>query len=344
MIKTASKRPIDDWQYRDLISLAQRAGIPHAKLEPVLEELWPVYFRYDAKAARAQHRFCRGAVAVYCLSGVAVAVAIGQLLFMPAIHQVVALEVLAMVAALLLLVLSHRRQWKRDWLSNRYAAEQLRMRMYLAVVPRQDDGSPDSGHGMDPSTTLPFYNQLGATLSSDAEAAMRAKGLAGCAVDDVGMLKKWLGEGWIASQARFHRGAAVRHQRSTRRARRITVALFGMTLVAATLHALGVGHSESSGGHMQNSLTASLILFFSITLPVMASAVHAINDLLDHDRITVRSSSMAELLDRLAREVGEARTLEQIRDLAGRTEQVMTMENFEWLAALTFRQQPHAPV
>jgi len=339
-----SKVPLDDWQYKELNTLAQRAGIPAARLAPVLQILWPVYYHYDAKAAGAQRRFCRGAIAVYCLSGVAVAVAVGQLLFMPAIHQVVAFEVLAMVAALLLLVLSHRRQWKRDWLTNRYAAEQLRLRMYLAVIPRQDDGSSGSGQGMDPSTTLPFYSQLGAALPEDVEKAMRWEGLAGCAVSDVAMLKTWLGEGWIADQARFHRGAAVRHQRAARRARRITVAVFTMTLIAATLHALGLGHGLPCAGHLQDSWTASLVLFLSITLPVLASAVHAINDLLDHDRIAVRSTGMAELLDRLAKEVARALTLEQVRDVARRTEQVMAMENFEWLAALTFRQQPHAPV
>ncbi len=334
----------DDWQYQELNALAQRAGIAAARLAPILGVLWPVYHRYDAEAAKSQLRFRRGAVAVYCLSGLAVAVAIGQLLFLPAIHQVVALEVLAMVAALLLLAASHRRQWKREWLTNRYAAEQLRMRMYLAVVPRQGDGWARAGSAMDPSETLPFYSQLGAKLPADAEEAMRQASVTDCAVEDVSMLKAWLGEGWIASQALFHRGAARRHQRATRQARWTTIALFALTLVAAMLHALGLGHSMALDGGMRSSSAANFILFLSIALPAIASAVHAINDLLDHERIAVRSAGMAEILDRLATEIDGAQTMEQVRDLTRRTEQVMAIENFEWLAALTFRQQPHAPV
>ena len=95
--------PPGDWQYNELTALAQRAGVPREKLAPILTILWPVYYRYDADAARSQNWFRRGAVAVYCLSGLAVAVAIGQLLFVPAANPLVALEVLAMVAALLLL-------------------------------------------------------------------------------------------------------------------------------------------------------------------------------------------------------------------------------------------------
>ena len=334
---------VDDWQYQELIAQAERAGIPRHKLTPVLEILWPVYHRYDTEAARAQNWFRRGAVAVYCLSGLAVAVAIGQLLFVPTANPLVALEVLAMVAALLLLALSHRRQWKRQWLTARYAAEQLRSRMHLALVPRTGDGAGCEGSALDPCQMLPFYSELGAKLQADVEEAMRHASLADCAVEDVAMLKAWLSDGWIASQIKFHQGAAGRHQRATQQARWTTIALFALTLVAATLHTLGFGHHISASGHLQSSWAANLIVFISIALPAMASAVHAINDLLDHERIAVRSAGMAEILGRLGTDIRAAESLEQVRELARRTEQVMAIESFEWLAALTFRQPPHTP-
>lgn len=342
MQATAVDPPIpgtNDWQYRELITLAQHAGVPASKLEPILNVLWPAYFGYDTEAARAQRRFRRGAVAVYCLSGCAVTVAIGQFLFLPTIQAVVALEVLAMVVALFLLSMSHRHHWKRHWLTNRYAAEQLRIRMYLVVVPSQGEGS-----AVDPSSTLPFYNQLGADLPADAEKAMKDSRLAECALDDVETLKNWLGEGWIASQIGFHMNAVRRHKRASRSARRMTISLFALTLIAATLHALGLGHIVFSEGHMHSTSTTNLIVFLSIALPAIASAVHAISDLLDHERIAVRSDGMLRILSHLATEIRKATKLDQIRDLARKTEQVMAIENFEWLAALMFRQPPHTPI
>jgi hypothetical protein len=319
--------------------------VPSTKLAPILETIWPVYYAYDTLAANAQNRFRRGAVAVYCLSGFAVTVAIGQYLFLPTIRSVVALEVLAMVAALLLLAISHGRQWKRQWLTKRYAAEQLRIRMYLAVVPAQGGGSSKRGSSsLDPSNTLPFYNQLGAMLPADAEKAMRESALANCVVEDVEALKKWLCKGWLASQILFHEKADIRHRHASMIARRITYGLFALTLVAAMLHALGMGHSVPHDGHLRGSLATDMIVFLSIALPAIASAVHAISDLLDHERIAARSAGMAKLLDHLATEVKEATTLDQVGNLARRTEQVMAIENFEWLAALMFRQPPHAPV
>lgn len=341
---TASHSPeTSDWQYQELVGLAQHAGIPPVKLEPILSILWPVYHDYDAKATKSQRRFRAGAVAVYCLSGLAVAVAIGQLLFMPAIYPVVAAEVLAMVLALLLLTASHWFHWKQKWLTTRHIAEQLRMRMYLAVVPPQDASLSHHGVVVDPSKTLPFYNQLGATLPTTAEAAMQDPRLADCVVENMTALKTWLGWGWITSQVKFHRGAARRHRRAGRIARWTTIGLFAITLVAATLHALGLGHSVLPNGHLESNLLAHWIVFLSIALPAMASAVHAINDLLDHERVAVRSEGMAEVLDRLAAEVVAVQTLEQIHDLARRTEQVMAIESFEWLTALAFRQPPHTP-
>jgi hypothetical protein len=329
----------NDWQYQELSSLAQRACVPASKLEPILGTLWPVYFGYDAEAARAQRRFRRGAVAVYCLSGCAVTVAIGQFLFMPTFHVAISLEVMAMVAAMLLLSMSHRQQWKRQWLTNRYAAEQLRIRMYLAIVPTQGEGA-----AMDPSSTLPFYSQLGAGLPADAEKAMHASCLKACAVEDADALKKWLCEGWIASQIRFHRNAIRRHKRASLNARRATIGLFALTLIAAMLHALGLGHAVFLNGHLHTTLTTNLIVFLSIALPAIASAVHAISDLLDHERIAVRSEGMARILELLAAEIQAASRLEQVRELARRTEQVMAIENFEWLAALTFRLPPRTPI
>lgn len=347
MSLTASDRSVpaeSDWQYRELVRVARRAGVPDDKLARILDALHPAYYGYDAKAALAQRRFRRGAAAVYCLSASAVMVAIGQLLFAPALQAAVALEVLAMAAALLLLIEGHRRQWKRRWLENRYAAEQLRIRMYLSVVPPRGDAPPGEGEALDPSDMLPFYNQLGAKLPGDAERAITDSRLAGCAVENLPVLKNWVGDGWIASQISFHEKTARRKRRSARMARRATIGLFALTLIAALLHAGGFGHRGPYEGPIQNTLATSLIIFLSIALPAIASAVHAINDLLDHERIAVRSDGMASILGHLSNEIKEARTVDQVVDLARKTEQVMAIENFEWLAALMFRQPPHAPV
>lgn len=333
----------DDWQYKEIRSVAERAKIPDEKVKPILDWIWPVYWQYDMRAVKAQRRFRCGAMTVYALSALAVVVAIGQFLFMPAIPQVVALEVLAMIAALTLLIVSHRRQWKRDWLTNRYVAEQLRIRMYLAVVPRQANGLSHGGAATDPSKALPFYSQLGVKLPADVEETVRHVSLAACVVEELPKLKTWLGQGWIGSQARFHKGAADRNQRATRRARWATIALFSVTLIVAILHTFGVGHGCSSDGHLRCSLATSAMLLLSIALPAIASAVHAINDLLDHERIAARSDGMARILDGLAQDVQNAKTIEEVLEVAQRTEQVMAIENFEWMAALAFRKQPHAP-
>lgn len=183
-------------------------------------------------------------------------------------------------------------------------------------------------------------------------------------------LKQYLVEEWIAGQAAWHGRNAVKKSRIAHTYHRLGVACFCVTLVMATLHMLGVGHSEHAthdnqvaetvleamGPHTDGHETGTehqasddvehhrlsdislWISFLAVILPAWGASMHAIASLLEYDRIAARSKRMAKVLERIAARARHATTVEALAAEIGLAEEMMAAENHEWVVSLKFRE------
>jgi hypothetical protein len=327
-----------DSQREHLCNHARAAGIEEACIKPVLDHLLPRYTEADETAIRYQRAFNRAAAAVYCLSALAVSVAVVQLLFVPELHQLIVIEVLAMLAALILIYVGRRGQWKYKWLNARHLAERIRGTMYTSVISgKHASGRPD------PSAGLRFYRGLDEQLMQRTREAVSHEQLRHCQCDNVEAVRRFIVDAWILDQAVYHKNVAKKKHRAARRTHVTMALLFVATLAAATVHTAGVGHGAHEG-YVTAGLAVGLVsILFTIALPAWASALHGINDLLDRERIATRSQGMAAVLREQAEQAASAETIEDLREIAAYVEWLSATENHEWLISLGFRRPPPVP-
>ena len=310
---------------------AAKARLPDELLTPILDKLLPQHARADQLAIRYQELYVFVAVGLYSLAALAVTIAVLQVLFFPYQLWLIGFEVLAMLAAVGLLRVSRSESWHEKWLHDRHLAEQLRMAMFtslLEIDQESCDFNPDL-------TTLPFYHGPDSWVS----AALRR---ITCDIQKPGPLqlhflaiKRFVIDGWIDDQAKWHARNAVDKHKATHYSHRAGLILFMTTLVAACLHLARVGHSavEWTLAWIVGQSATPL----AIICPAWGAAVHAINVLRERERLEARSHQMAGLLRGIAQRAEQTPSLDELRRQIDAARQVMATENLEWWISLSFR-------
>jgi hypothetical protein len=292
-----------------------------ATLEPVMKHLLPLYARNEAQARRWQKRFNFTAISIYILSALAVTVSIVQYLFFPESEVLVLAEILMMVLALSLIVISRRLRWQNRWLESRHLAERLRVAMFTGLIPDFVRTLPD------PAEMQKHYRGPEPEMLRSVAETMAHPEVQACRCNNLPALRQYLAAGWIRDQARYHKKVAGRRHSSAHIYEWALILFFGLTLLSAVLHLLHANVHE-------------IPILLSISLPAWAAATHGINDLLDHERIAERSHNMAKVLEGLAERMETAADLDAVRKVAGDAEWIMMSENLEWLVSSTFHKPP----
>jgi hypothetical protein len=156
-------------------------------------------------------------------------------------------------------------------------------------------------------------------------------------------LRDLIVNGWIDDQAGWHGRTAARKLKKSKWLERGVQLLFGITLIAALMHATGIGHETGEHGAEGQSRLGQIIVLLTIALPACASSLHGIKDLLDYERLAHRYEHMQGLLKHAAAEARNATTMDELRSAVIAAEEIMVIENGEWLVSLGFRQLPPAP-
>jgi hypothetical protein len=200
-------------------------------------ELATIMTKADLMAIAYQARYNFAAQALFRLSAIAVTVAIFQILFLPSQLWLIAFEILAMLAAAGLLYRSKSEAWHEKWLNDRYLAEWLRANFYLAIL--QDDRDEVTKSEM----RMPFYSGpdhwfIEALRESVTRFRRSIPEL------EFESRKQFLSEHWIRSQANWHGKNAKRKHKKAHRYHRFGISCFCLTILMATLHMFGFGHSN----------------------------------------------------------------------------------------------------
>lgn len=290
------------------------------------------YCRADLLAQRYQNLHFRSAKGLFKLAAAGGTVSVLQTMFLPAWYGLVGLEVAAMLAILIVIRISRRECWHEKWLHDRHFAERLRARVYLNLL------GDDSEVGESTFTPgLVFYHrpadwvdiafnnlELPPTTPPVEEAQWKA-------------VRDFIHAHWVDAQARWHDGNAVKKGRRPKRVHWIGAGVFTATLLAALLHAFGVGHGAHGSEVHDLSMITKLLVCTTILLPVWGATLHAIDTLLDWHRISIRSELMGRLLYEVADDLRRAQTPEEIRAQVRIAYEIMAAENHEWAASLAFR-------
>jgi hypothetical protein len=319
--------------WKKLLESATQAGLAKEAIAPVVDLLLPQYARADQLAVRYQQLYVRAAEWLQRLSSIAVSVVVVQVMFFPEQLWLIVFEMLAMLLAVVLLRVSRSEAWHEKWLRDRHLAERLRIAMFttLAGTTNESQTRPDE--------VLPFYQSTDDWIVESCErlaATARDKHLVPIAFEP---LKEFLIAAWIGDQAKYHTNNAQRKGHASHWAHQLGLAFFCVTMLMALLHLLGVGHGaagEHDAGH-GFGLVGKLITALAIALPAWGATIHAVNTLLERERISIRSAQMAKVLKQVVHHAEQARTPEELSAVIRQAEEIMLMENHEWWVSLSFR-------
>ncbi len=299
--------------------------------ETVAGWVFPYFIRADILALRYQRRFRRLSWAIFALAAAAVAVVAMQANFWPGLNWLAVLEVLCLGGLLFILVMNRRWRLHDQWISSRFLAERLRSSYFLALA--------GTGDRRGRSARLAYLSDSSEAWIERAltEVSARRPQLDGGS-PPVRALRDYLNRSWIESQMSYQEKTSGRQGTFDDRLVRATELLFLVTLVAACIHIFGSLIFQKGGIHGAESpgFWEELLVVVAITVPAIGAAFHGIGTQRQFRRHSERYRRMAGVLAQVQREMAEATTLEQVREVAAETEQIMREENSDWFGVMRF--------
>jgi len=323
--KAFSKRRFEKQLQSDsngLKQMGRTAGLPPGILDPLLEKVLPHYTRADYLATRYHKLHMRSAAWLYRLSAIAVTLAVIQTLFLPAYNVFVAFEIIALAIAVIWFRYSLIGQWHDKWLNYRHLAERTRILIFESLARRP------KGAGARQNLNLPFYSSPGGWVTevfSALQHEIPALDLPELLLPEV---RCFINKGWIQDQAAYHEKNAVRKATEVKKENRVIGLLLAITLAAAIIHLSGL---------IRDPFFEHIIISLVIVLPAFAGAQHAIGSIRDYERIAARSARMKDILLNMVQRIEKASDWDEINMEIRNAEEIMSTENLEWSASLSFR-------
>jgi hypothetical protein len=288
--------------------------------EDVAAWIVPFLARADLLAVRVHRRFRNLSTAMFAMAAAAVAVVAVQTNFFPSQDWLVSLEILLLVVLLAIPLLRNRMRLHERWTSYRFLAERLRSAYFLTLAGTGDRRpQADQSASFSDPTVAWIERALSQVMASRPRVALTAA--------DVIPLRTFLSNRWIGGQAKYHYATATRSGRWELWLRRATACLFGITLISAVLHAIGLGPKLH--------LAAGLIVV-SLSVPAAGAALHGIGTQHEYRRHAQRGRRMVTQLTRLQYQMNDAENLAQIRRIAANVERSMREESNDWFGVMRF--------
>lgn len=288
--------------------------------EDVAAWLVPFLARADLLAVRVHRRFRNLSTAMFVMAAAAVAVVAVQTNFFPSQDWLVSLEILLLVVLLAIPLLRNRMRLHERWTSYRFLAERLRSAYFLTLA-----GTGDRRQQADQSAS--FSDPTVAWIERALSQIMASRPRVALTSSHVIPLRTYLSNCWIGGQAKYHYATATRSGRWELWLRRATACLFGITLISAVLHAIGLGP--------RLHLAAGLVVV-SLSVPAAGAALHGIGTQHEYRRNAQRGKRMVTQLTRLQFQMNKAESLAQIRQIAANVERSIREESNDWFGVMRF--------
>jgi hypothetical protein len=311
-------------QVRRLEGMLPSRDAPAARR--LLEWHIPYLVRADRLAARCRRRHARVGDAVFLLAALALVTVAVQILFWPELPRLAWIEVTFLVLLLGLLTMARIRRLHERWLSYRVLAERIRSSLFVACFggdPRREAAlEVIYGAGPEERWLKRAFEQIWAERPSSADVTWEPD-----------TARRFVREGWLRDQLEYFDETGSRHRDRLRWLQLASTALFGLTLIAAVVHALGLGHSETGG-----SAGGKIATLATIVLPALGVALGGIRAQRDYLRNTLRFTAMARHLRAAEERLARTSDLPGIRDVVTELDGILMEENRDWFVAMRFHE------
>jgi hypothetical protein len=312
-------------EHRRQLSVAgQRLDTSALPLKVISDWVAPFYVRADLLARRCQNWYYILSNALFLLAAAAVAAIASQVVLAPDRLELVWIEVVLMLGVLVMVGAGRLWHFYDRWISYRFLAERFRSAYFLALAGLRGHREASLEHARLGHTSEEWLRwAFGEVWSQRPQVELPPS-----SVED---LRQFLAEAWVGDQANFHRSAHDKYRFRHLRLSRITEFLFGSTILAAVLHALGVGERGSVG-----SLSLSDVLsLLAISLPAVGAAVSGILAEREYMRNSGRYGEMVGQLEAARRRMEAGQDLEAVRAAAVEAENLMLQENRDWFVLMS---------
>ena len=298
--------------------------------EAVADWVFPYFIRADILALRYQRHFRWLSVAIFILAAAAVGVVAMQTNFWPTLNGLALIEVLCLIGLLGILMMNRRWRLHDQWISSRFLAERLRSAYFLALA--------GTGDRRRRSARIAYLSDSSEAWIERALAEVTARRPELEAEPPVKALRDYLNRYWIGSQISYQEKASRKQRGFDDRLIRATELLFALTLVAAGVH-IFAGQIFAAAPHTARESPGfweEFLIVFSITVPAVGAAFHGFGTQRQFRRHSQSYRRMAGVLAQVQAHMIDATTIEQIREVAAETEQVMREENSDWFGVMRF--------
>lgn len=274
----------------------------------------PHYVRADVLAIRHQSQYRNLVRAIHFLAAFAVAAVAFQIVFFPARHAWLVLEIGLLLMLIAAVWAGRRGRVRERWIGYRSLAEAFRAALFMAVI-----GAPDREFEPGPERRW-FQRAFSEAWAHHPKLTVDD--------DEAPHLRRFLLEGWLDDQIAFHENTAARHRERREQYTWIVYALAGITVVIAGLHIAGIPHPEG---------WSKAFTFIAIVLPGFGAAVTGLRESGQHRLHEERSRRTARRLQQLKTDLGPRDDLAAIRGLAFDAQRTVSEENLDWSGVIEFQ-------
>jgi hypothetical protein len=308
-------------EYAQLAAHVDTDGPLGPYLEWVRTQLLPLFAEHDAAAMLHAARHRSVTRFIYITAALVVALVAAQALFLPGHAWIIWGEVLLIGGMLWRQRASTRAGDHTRWLEHRYVAERLRTGVF--TFPFRDAAGELPG----PRSLLAPGARNDAWARAMAQLAPKARPVVDIAAA-FGPIRRLVTEAWCGDQSAYHARTGTRNHAILGQVERWGLALLLVTVAAAVLHALGVGHHTP----LEHILT-----FLALVLPAVSASMNAIKHSMELHKMGLRSENMAEGLARFRAAIDTAEDPATLGARILELERFFLWEHEEWFSLLSFK-------
>lgn len=335
-------------EYRSLAEGVEPSSELGRYLSWAREIVLPRFVAADDEAVDLQQRHQRGLVFVYATAALVVGIVIFQTLFWPGFHELIWGEVALITLMLFVQVRDDRQRLRHRWMERRFLAEKLRCSVF--VWPFTGGVASDAEDPEALSLLAPGERGRGwqDTVAGIDFAAMPRVGADSPARDLAGFLSAK----WLEPQRRYCERSRRRNERTLKALELFGRGLLMVTIAAAVLHALGVGHhtplasllepvasaAESGGGegHYEGPFTvANALTLVAVLLPAVSASMSAIKHSLELHKLVLRTTGVLDGIARLEERLAAVRRSEDLVPIVAMAERFFMREHEDWYSLVS---------
>jgi len=332
-----------DERKKKIIKKVENDNLLKDLLSAICDVLIPHWAKASMLAIQYQKYYFWTGTAIYGLSAAAVATVTIQSLFFPKIPQILFLEVFLMLFILVFVWVSLRGRWHRKWTDYRMLVERLRALTYMRVA--ELECSPPEAPALRGDWVVRAFGYIWKVLRTKLPCSTDEgpNGPSGVPwgitnpVDDD--LRNFLIDAWHKDQqVKFFRRNGEKQRKQNAKLAYYVLFLFLLTIVAALIHAFGLGVFISRYIRYADTILAGI----AIICPAFGAAINGIRAHRELHRNAERYGVMDVYLGDLIDQINLVGDKSDFNRFINTAYEAMFQENIDWRLTF-FSRRPEVP-